>query len=199
MPNTTKLTYRQQQAQGTRDRISAAARRLFAKDGYRMTTMAAIAAEAGVAPRTVYTAFGAKREILSDICEKWLEQAGAQEIAATAIAEPDPRATIGLAARFLRALFETGFDVVVLFDAAMAEDGETRALLRTKLDARNQAQNLIVASLDHALVVSLTEAQAIYRALAAPGIYQELVVESGWTIDRYEEWIAGQLIHQLLG
>src|SRR5699024_12561602 len=57
------LSYRQEQAAATRERIAAAARRLFAAQGYRMTTMTAIADEAGVAHRTVYTAFGAKREI----------------------------------------------------------------------------------------------------------------------------------------
>ena len=46
--------------------------RLFGVHGYRMTSMAAIAQEAGVAERTVYTVFGAKREILSAICETWL-------------------------------------------------------------------------------------------------------------------------------
>jgi AcrR family transcriptional regulator len=37
--------------------------------------MDAIATEAGVAPRTVHTTFGGKREILSAICERWLEEA----------------------------------------------------------------------------------------------------------------------------
>lgn len=193
------LTYRQEQALATRDRIQAAARRLFARDGYRMATMSAIAQEAGVAPRTVYTAFGAKREILSAICERWLEEAHAREIVAVAIAEPSPAATIAHAAHFLRSLFETGYDVVVLFDAAQAEDPETRAMLRAKLDGRNHVQNLIVASLGDSLIVPLGTAQAIYRALAATGVYQELVVESGWSIEEYEHWVADQLSHQLLG
>jgi AcrR family transcriptional regulator len=192
-------TYRQEQALATRARIQAAARRLFARDGYRMTTMAAIAQAAGVAPRTVYTAFGAKREILSAICETWLEEAHAREIVAAAIAEPSPAATVAHAAHFLRSLFETGYDVVVLFDAAQAEDPETRAMLRAKLDGRNHVQNLIVASLGDNLTTPLGTAQAVYRALAATGIYQELVVESGWSIDQYEQWVADQLSLQLLG
>ncbi|MGD9694546.1 MAG: TetR/AcrR family transcriptional regulator [Thermoleophilia bacterium] len=193
------LTYRQQQAQATRDRIAAAARRLFAAQGYRMTTMAAIAEEAGVAPRTVYSAFGAKREILSAICERWLEDAHAREIVQGAVEDPDPVATVGLAARFLRSLFETGYDVMRLFEAAMAEDAQTRALLRAKLDGRNSVLNRIVASLGDALALPLAEGQAIYRALAAVGVYQELVVESGWTIDAYERWLAAELSRQLLG
>lgn len=193
------LTYRQQQALATRDRIQAAARRLFARDGYRMTTMAAIAQEAGVAPRTVYTSFGAKREILSAICERWLAEAHARQISAAAIAEPNPAATLAHAAHFLRSLFETGYDVVVLFDAAQAEDPRTRAMLRAKLDGRNHIQNLIVASLADSLITPLATAQAIYRALAATGIYQELVIESQWSIDAYEQWVADQLSLQLLG
>lgn len=191
-------SYRQQQAQATRDRIAAAARRLFAVDGYRMTTMAAIAQEAGVGDRTVYSAFGTKREILSAICETWLEEAHAREIVGEAIAEPEPTETIRLAARFLRSLFETGYDVMQLFDAAMAEDPQTKALLRAKLEGRNQVMNAIIASLGDHLVTPLRPAQAVYRAHAAVGVYQELVVESGWSIDHYERWLIDQLQHQLL-
>ena len=194
-----KPTYREEQAQATRDRICAAARRLFGRDGYRMTSVAAIAAEAGVAERTVYAAFGAKREILSAICEAWLEDARARELVGEAVAEPDPLDTIRLAARFLRALFETGHDVMVLFDAASAEDPQTRAMLRAKLEGRNQVQNLIIDSVRDHLVLPVPAAQAIYRALAAVGVYQELVVESGWTIDAYETWVCDQLATQLLG
>ncbi len=58
-----------------------AARRLFATHGYGATSMETIAGETGVAVRTIYAAFGAKREILSLICERWLEEAGARELA----------------------------------------------------------------------------------------------------------------------
>ena len=138
-----KPSYRQEQAAATRQRIAAAARRLFAANGYRPTTMDAIAAEAGVAPRTVYTTFGAKREILSEICEQWLFESGA----------------VGIV---------------------------------------NQAQNTVIASLEGQLSMPVAAAQAVYRALAAPGIYQELVVESGWTADQFEDWIADALCRQLL-
>jgi AcrR family transcriptional regulator len=191
-------TYRQLQAQQTRDRIAAAARRLFAQGGYSATSMEAIATEAGVATRTVYSAFGAKREILSAICERWLEAARARELAEQALAEPDPRARLRAAAHWLRALYEEGFDVVTLFAAASDEDPETRALLRAKLAGRNQAMDAIIASLDGALSVPSSTAQAVYRALAAPGVYGELVVESGWSADAFEEWVARTLLRDLL-
>ena len=56
----------------------------------------------------------------------------------------------------------------------------------------------IIASLEGSLSMPVPAAQAIYRALAAPGIYQELVVESRWTVDQFEEWIVDTLVRQLL-
>jgi len=192
-------TYRQLQAQQTRERIAEAARRLFAAGGYRATTMEAIAAEAGVAARTVYSAFGAKREILSAICERWLEQARARELAEETMAQADPRSRLRAAAHWLRALYEAGFDVVTLFAAASDEDAQTRALLQAKLAGRNQVMDRVIASLDGAMRIPVAAAQAMYRALAAPGVYGELVVESNWSPDAFEEWVAHTLIRELLG
>ena len=89
-PVKSRSTYRQAQAAATRERIAEAARRLFGVAGYGSTSIEAIAAEAGVAVRTVYSAFGTKREILSLICEQWLERAQAREQAGEVLAEPDP-------------------------------------------------------------------------------------------------------------
>jgi AcrR family transcriptional regulator len=191
-------TYRQLQARQTRERIAQAARELFAARGYRATSMEAIATAAGVAPRTVYTSFGAKREILSAICERWLEEAGARELAEAALAEPDPAARLQAAAHWLRTLYAAGFDVATLFEAASDDDAETRALLQAKLAGRNQVMDAMIASLDGVIRIPVPRAQAIYRALAAPGVYGELVAASSWTPDDFEEWVAQTLLRELL-
>lgn len=199
MPGAVKRGYRQEQAAATRDRIAGAARRLFAQRGYRGTTMEAIAAEAGVAPRTVYASFSAKREILSAICDTWLAEAGALPLLDQTLQVPDTVQRMLAVAHWLRNLYDAGFDVVQLFEGASAEDEATRDLLRGKLAGRNQAQDRLIASFEDELVVPLERAQAIYRALAAPGIYQELAIESGWGADGFEDWLAGVLCRQLLG
>ena len=56
--------HRQEQAAATRVAILEAAHRLFERHGYGTTTMAAIAAEAGVALKTVYLAFETKSGVL---------------------------------------------------------------------------------------------------------------------------------------
>jgi AcrR family transcriptional regulator len=193
-----RSTYRQLQAKATRERIADAARRLFAADGYGSTSIEAIAAEAGVAVRTVYAAFGAKREILSLICERWLEQANAQELAGQVLAEPDPARRLRGAAHWLRALYAAGFDAVLIFEAATDESPETRALLRSKLAGRNEVMDAMIASLKGHLRVRVREAQAVFRAIAAPGVYRELVEESGWTPAEFERWVARTLSAQLL-
>src|SRR5690349_12346119 len=55
---------RREQAAATRRQILEAARPLFERQGYAATTMAAIAAEAGVAGKTVYLAFDSKSGVL---------------------------------------------------------------------------------------------------------------------------------------
>src|SRR5215475_6377079 len=55
---------RREQAAATRREILEAAQRLFERQGYAATTMAAIAAEAGVALKTVYIAFETKSGVL---------------------------------------------------------------------------------------------------------------------------------------
>ena len=55
---------RRQQAAATRTQILESARRLFEEQGYAATTMAAIAADAGIALKTVYVAFETKSGLL---------------------------------------------------------------------------------------------------------------------------------------
>ena len=194
----TGSTYRQEQALETRQRIASAAQRLFARDGYSVTSIDAIAREAGVATRTVYAAFGAKREILNDICERWLERAHARELARHVLGEPDPQARLAGAAHWLTVLYSTDFDVVRILDAAQDEDRETQELLRSKLRGRNRVMDSLIASVEAELAVPLGEAQSVFRAMAASGVYQELVVESEWSPERFDRWLHGVLTTQLL-
>jgi AcrR family transcriptional regulator len=197
-PVKTRSTYRQEQAAATRLRIAEAARRLFTATGYGSTSIDAIAREAGVAVRTVYAAFGTKREILSFVCEQWLERAQARERAQQVLAEPDPARRLRGAAGWLQHLYTAGFDVVLIFEGAMDESPETRELLRAKLAGRNQVMDRFIASLDGELTVPVADAQAVFRALAAAGVYQELVAEHGWPPERFERWLGDTLEHQLL-
>jgi hypothetical protein len=85
----------------------------------------------------------------------------------------------------LRNLYEHGFDVVTILDTAADEDEETRKMLRAKLAGRNHVMD--------ALVKDIPGVGPIYRALAAPGVYQELVINNGWTGEQFETWLESVL------
>ena len=74
--------------------------------------------------------------------------------------------------------------VVTTFEAATDESPETRELLRAKLTGRNEVMDAMMASLQPHLRVP--EAQAVYRALVASGVYRELVEESGWAPRQFQ-------------
>ncbi|WP_417563171.1 TetR/AcrR family transcriptional regulator [Microbacterium sp.] len=191
-------TYRQQQAEATKVRIADAARDLFAADGYATTSIEAIGQAAGVATRTVYAAFGTKREILNVICERWLERAGARQLAAEVLERPRALDRLRGAARWLAVLYSTDFEVVRILDSAMDEDAETRAVLHAKLRGRNRVMDSFIRSIEPELAIPLADARAVYRALAAAGVYGALVEDAGWSRTRFEEWLAGTLVKQLL-
>ena len=46
--------------------------------------------------------------------------------------------------------------------------------------------------------MSSAEVLAVVWAMTSPDVYSMLVVERGWTPDRYEEWLGNALIDLLL-
>jgi AcrR family transcriptional regulator len=196
---TSPSTYRQEQAVATKVRIAEAAQKLFARDGYGATSIEAIAHEAGVGTRTVYAAYGTKREILNAICERWLERAGARALAEQTLELVSAEARLRGAAKWLTVLYATDFDVVRILDAAVDEDDDTRMLLQGKLRGRNRVMDTLIASVKADLAIPLKDAKAIFRAYAAAGVYGELVTAAGWPVDRFEAWLGDTLTAQLFG
>src|SRR3954451_11387703 len=96
---------RREQAAATRRQILAAAQLLFERDGYAATTMAAVAAEAGVALKTVYVAFETKAGMLRALWNARLREGNdAQPMARhpmvrEVLDEPDPEQQLRLNAR----------------------------------------------------------------------------------------------------
>src|SRR5215210_8855823 len=96
---------RRQQAAETRRLILEAAQPLFERDGYAATTMASIAREAGVAPKTVYVAFETKSGLLRALWHLLLRgdqedvPVGDRSWYREVLDEPDPERKVRMAAR----------------------------------------------------------------------------------------------------
>jgi AcrR family transcriptional regulator len=200
---------RREQAAATRRDILEAAQRLFEQQGYATTSMAAVAAEAGVALKTVYLAFETKRGVLAALWHLLLRgdeepvPVGERPWYREVIEEPDPERQLRLNARNSRAVKErAGALMEILRDAAPA-DPELGALWR-RIEGEfydNQRSIVEVLHEKEALRPGLDVAAAtdILWTLNHPSLYWLLVGGRGWTPERYEEWLADALCAQLLG
>ena len=199
---------RNQQAAATRTEILEAALRLFEQRGYTATTMAAIAAEAGVALKTVYLAFQTKRGLLLALWH--LRLRGDESACAgrrTAVVPRGHRRTRPRAnaaperAQFAR---RQGTRWAVARDPAERRFGGHRARRTLEADPtefydnqraiveRLQANNALRPGLE------VDHGADILWALNHPDLYRLLVGDRGWTPKRYEEWLGDAFCAQLL-
>lgn len=194
------LTHRQRQALETQRLIIEAAKTLFLEQGYALTTIQAIAAQAGVAVSTVYSIFTNKRGILKAIRETWHLTSQVRDIYKRAKLESDPARRLELYAHANRRQWETGGAMVAIYTSAAAADPEAAAELQTALSGRRKSVSAWLEETVPSLKPDLTFEQicAIYLAVTRAEVYQELVEEWGWTPDAYEAWLAGALKQQLL-
>jgi AcrR family transcriptional regulator len=199
---------RQAQAAATRVEILEAAGRLFDRQGYEATTMAAIAAEAGVALKTIYVAFETKAGVLTALWNLRLrgddgdapiaERAAYREV----LEEPDPERQLRLNARNSRAGKERIGRVVEVIRAAATADPEIEGLWDRIQVEYHANQERVVASLADkgALRPGLDTARAadLLWTLNNPTVWQLLVGLRGWTPGEYERWSGDTAVAQLL-
>ena len=199
---------RRAQAAATRADILAAAQRLFESHGYAATTMEAIAAEAGVALKTVYVAFETKSGLLRALWNHLL-RAGNDEVPVAeqawyrdVIAEPDPEQQIRATARASRVVKERIGGVIEVIRTAAPSDPDIAALWERIQTDFHANQRVIVESLDakHALRAGLGVGRAtdVMWTINHPSVWQLLVGERGWTPEAYERWCADLACSQLL-
>lgn len=194
------LTHRQRQALETRRLIVRAAERLFLEQGYAVTTIEAIAAEAGVAGSTVYAIFKNKRGILGALRESWHQASQVRDIFERANREGDAAKRLEHYALGTRRQWETGAVMIAIYTGAAAVDPEAAAELRGALAGRRKNVGAWLEASLPLLRQDLTaeEITAIYLALTRAEVYGELVASWGWSPDAYEVWLADVLKQQLL-
>lgn len=193
---------REEQAQGTRNAILAAARRLFTTRGYATVTVNAIAEAARVSPQTVYFAFGSKAAILSALFRGVGMGPRSRALGARIAAEADPRQKLRLLAALLRSMREDDADVVALLWQAGTDDPELLEGWREVNATRWERVSELAASLEKsgALREGMTASAAADQmwVLASPDVWRLLVKEHGWSMKRWEDWLASTLATLLL-
>lgn len=198
---------RREQAEATRVAILVAAQCLFERDGYAGTSVAAIASEAGVTPRTVYLGFETKAGLLRGVWNRALrgerDQApvAAQRWFQQVLEEPDPERTLRLNARNSRRFKERSTELLqVVRDAAPLET-EIAGLWDRIQTEYHDNQRAVVESLGRGALrrgLSATRAADILWTLNHPNTWIQLAVLRGWTPAQYERWVGDTSCEQLL-
>jgi AcrR family transcriptional regulator len=198
---------RQERARARRRAVVLAARELFERDGYRTTTVAAVAAHAGVSAESVYKGFGSKAALAKAVFD--VAVAGddepvpvAERPAMDAVrAEPDVRRKIemfveGLAERQARSakvqiLVRDGRHVDDALEpvwAQMTDEGLSgMTLLGRHLLATGQLRDGI----------ELDEVRDVLWNYLAIDTYERLVLQQGWSRERYASWLARAVTNAL--
>jgi len=199
---------RQARTRRTRAAVVEAALSLFVERGYAATTIEAISDRSDTPQATVYRLFSSKLGILKAVLD--VSVGGDDQAVAMAdrpqvralLSDEDPENQLaGFAALLREIMARVGPVHRILTDAARSDE-DAALLLAEIARQRHEGQRRIARSLARpgALRPGLRERDAadIIHALASPEVYGLLVLDRGWSGERYEKWLRSILIDQLL-
>lgn len=193
---------RAQQAADTRREILRAARGLFAERGYAGTSLADVAAEAGVSVPTLYASVGSKAKIALALVEFTNVEVGMAELARALAEVTTGPALIAAEVHLNRVLNELGGDVIRALVSAAASEPEVVPSVEEGRDYHRRGQRAVAARLARMGAlrpgVDVSEAAAVLTAMTLPEMFAQLTLTEGWSFDRVEEWLTDGLTRLLL-
>ena len=202
-------TRRQSQADETRRQILTAAHRLFTERGYAGATIEAIAAEAGVAPETIYAIFRNKGKILASLVNflsasraeervPLLERIGPQAVSQ----ERDPRRQLQLFAQVVANNLEGNASISEIILVAAKTDQDIEKIMQQFIKQRRQHMAVAVQQIaaNGPFRDNMDEEYATDTVwtLASPEVFLLLTRDLGWPKDKYAQWLTETLIRVLL-
>ena len=205
-PRSYDASRRREAAHCGRTRILEVAQALFLRDGYAATTVAAVAAAAGVSVETIYKTFRGKPGLIRTIQRKGLEGAAAvsapdrsDQLSASDLA---PRVILRHWAELTGEVMPRVAPINLLVRAAASADPDMGELLAEITDQRLQRMRHNASRLTERGElrpgVTVDVARDIMFAYTAPELYEILVIQQHWSIERYIDFIDRGLAVELL-
>ena len=194
-----KRTYRSNIRRGDAPAlVCEAAYRLFSTKGYLATSIEDIAAEAGVARPTVFTAVGPKPVILRTVVDQALAGDDAPVPIAErpwwreAIDEPDPVRSIQLYARNMCRISGRAGLVLRALETAASIDADAAELWARFQHQRRVGLKEFAVTLAQKTGTLRYDEDTITDTMwtLAPDAYLRLVHDAGWPVERFQTWLA---------
>jgi AcrR family transcriptional regulator len=193
---------RSRAADATRARILTAAKGLFVRHGIDAVTIARIARKAGVSVPTVYSLYRSKEGILRALMTAALFGERFESARAKLRGVTDPVKLIALTPQVARAVYEAERSERGLLRGATAFSPALRKLEqefeKIRLDMQEERVRLLFAQSKEKKGLGFDEARQILWMYTSRDVYRMLVLESGWTPDRYQEWLSDTLVNALV-
>jgi AcrR family transcriptional regulator len=199
---------RREQARARRRAVVVAAKSLFERDGFRPTTIAAVAERAGVSAESIYKGFGTKAALAKAVFDFVIAGDDApvpvsQRSEADAIrAEPDVRRKVMMYSRGLAARQQRSAKVQILIRDGRHTDETLAAVWQQLLTERLNGMTLLGR---HVLEtgqlrdgIELSEVRDVLWTYTAVELYELLVLERGWPVERYAQWIGHAIVAALV-
>lgn len=199
---------REERARANRLAILEAATRLFVAGGYPATSVASIAAEAGVSEDLVYVQFKSKRQLLVEVLNysvtgdsdgpRVLDQEGPRAVRA----EKDQRRQIAMFAADIAQRTARARPIDdVMKSAALVDDviaTKRRELHRTRLRNLTAFVTWLADNGPLRDGLSVDDAAATVWALTGTDMHRMLVGDLGWSQKRFTSWVRATLEAALL-
>lgn len=189
---------RREMARVSRARILDAARERFLRDGYVPTTIAMIAKDADVAVQTVTKHFANKPGLLKALFEVALVgddesiPLAAREWITAIHDEPDARAKLRMYGQALGMMVPRTAPIQLLAREAASDPGVARVWERIRSGRLTGLTDLANNLADgHHLRdgVTVEDARDVLWTYSSPEVYELLVLQRGWSLDRYATFI----------
>jgi AcrR family transcriptional regulator len=192
---------RQAQAEQTRQRILDAGLELFAERGYGMTTVAQIAAAAGVSAETIYASVGSKRGIVDTLLAE-IDDQRPLDRARQAIIDRggSPRAALEVFAETAGAFWDRNARLVEVLRKGVGDPEIGDRWLERESARHAFFVTAIRAWPKGALKPGLDPERAadIGWVISGEETYDRLVARRGWPLEDYIAWMQATAIEQLL-
>lgn len=189
---------RSRQAADTRNAVLAAARRLFAQNGYAATTVKQVADAAGVSAPTVYNGFGSKAGIAQALIDFTNRESGAEVLARDVAAARTPETMLRASIHLVCVLHRRMGDFIrVLLEAASVDDSLAPAVAAGRASHAGP-QQLLARRLQEADALrpglSADTAAGLLTVCTSPDTIERYVADLGWDYDRIEQDLTDAMV-----